>query len=163
MFGQLHFLAALGCPVPGQEARLFLADRIFTHFEREEDISNLRGKLEDELVRLHETVEAMTGDSVVILNEIFNSTSLQDQILLSRRILDAILAMDALGVCLTFIDELASLGEKTVSMVSTVEPEDPATRTFRIVRKPADGLAYALSLAARHNVTYERLLERIPR
>lgn len=163
MFGQLHFLAGLGCPVPGRKAKLFLADQIFTHFEREEDISNLRGKLEDELVRLHETIEAMTDDSVVILNEIFNSTSLQDQIFLSRRILEAILATDALCVCVTFIDELSSLNEKTVSMVSTVVPEDPATRTFRIVRKPADGLAYALSLAERRKVTHEQLLKRIPR
>ena len=161
MFGQLHFLAGLGCPVPGQQARLFLPDRIFTHFEREEDITNLRGKLEDELVRLHETCQSMTSDSVIILNEIFNSTSLDDQILLSTKILESILATDAIGLCVTFVDSLSRLSEKTASMVSTVTPEDPAQRTFLIIRKPADGLAYALSLAEKRGVTYEQLRTRV--
>ncbi len=78
------------CPVPGTAARLFLPDRIFTHFEREENITNLRGKLEDELVRLHESCKIMTPDSVIVLNEIFNSTSLDDQVFLSTRVLQQI-------------------------------------------------------------------------
>jgi DNA mismatch repair ATPase MutS len=103
----------------------------------------------------------MTSNSVVVLNEIFNSTSLEDQIFLSTKILDQVLAIDAIGVCVTFIDALSRLGEKTVSMVSTVDPDDLARRTFEIMRKPADGLAYALSLAEKHGVTYQRLRARV--
>src|SRR6266508_1055672 len=104
MFGQLHYLTSLGCPVPGLQAALFLPDRIFTHIER-----------------------------------------------------------DLLAVYVTFVDELASLGEHTVSMVSTVVPDNPAMRTYKIVRQPADGLAYAAAIAEKYGLTYERLRRRIAR
>jgi hypothetical protein len=161
MFGQLHYLASLGYPVPAREAALFLPDRVFTHFEREEDLATLRGKFEDELIRIRGVLQQATGDSVVVMNESFASTTLRDALFVGERVLDRLTALGLLGVYVTFVDELASWNEACVSMVGTVVPDNPAERTYEIVRKPADGLAYAAAIAGKYGLTYQQLKGRL--
>ncbi len=161
MFGQLHHLAALGLPVPGRRARLLVPDQIFTHFQREEELATLRSKFEDELVRAREFLQEATSRSVIVLNESFGSTSLSDAIHVATSVVSSILELDCIGVYVTFIDEIASLGEGTVSMVSQISPEDPAKRTFVLHRAVADGRAHAWAIADKHGLSHERLMKRL--
>lgn len=163
MVGQLHHLASLGYPVPARSARLFLPDRLFTHFEREEDLANLRGKLDDELVRVHGILAQATDRSVVVMNESFSSTTLNDAQFIGTRVLRRLLEIGPMAVYVTFVDELSALDDATVSLVAEVVPDNPAQRTYEIARRPADGLAYADALARKYGLTDDMLDGRISR
>ena len=161
MVGQVHHLAALGGPVPGTAAKVPLCDRIFTHFARQERPSDRRGALEDDLVRAHTSLRSASARSLLVFNEIFTSTTSEDATRLGTCILQEVLRLGAHCVYVTFVDELASLGQGVVSMVATVNRDDPSARTYKVVRQRADGRAYAASLAEKYGLSYERLKDRV--
>jgi DNA mismatch repair ATPase MutS len=138
-----------------------LCDEIFTVFEKEEDLRTQTGKLEEELLRIRDVLKTATSKSLLIMNESFASTAPSDALLLGQKIMEEIAALDMLCVSVTFIDELASFGRTTVSMVATVNPTDVSQRTFQLVRRPADGHAYAMAIAEKHRLTRELVGERI--
>lgn len=160
-FGQVHYLASIGLCVPGSAASLFLFNQIYTHFEREEDLSTLNGKLQDDLERLYQILSHATSKSIIVINEIFSSTTLSDALKLGGYMMDSIVKIGCPAICVTFIDELATYSKETVSMMSTVKEDDPTTRSFKIVRKPPNGLAYALHIASKYGLTYGQLNERL--
>lgn len=162
-FGQLYHLTSIGCPVPGSRVRIMLADRVLTVFEREETSADFNGRLGGELHRWHGVLEAATSRSAVVINEIFSSAPLADARSLGRRLVDQLVELGGPAVMVTFMDELSRVAPQTVSMVSTVDAEDPTVRTLKVVRRPADGRAYAMSLARRYGISARQIAERITR
>ncbi|MCK9170816.1 MAG: hypothetical protein M0P01_10420 [Treponema sp.] len=160
-FGQIHYLASLGLTVPGAAAQVKLFDTIYTHFERKEDMSSGNGKLQDDFLRLHDILKTATSDSIIIINEIFSSTTAADAAELGMKMMDMIASLGAVSVVVTFLDELARHGPETVSMMSMVDSESSGRRNFKIERKPPDGLAYALQIAEKYRLTYESLNRRL--
>ncbi len=158
--GQMFYLSSLGLPVPCKEARIGTTDGIYTHFERMELVENLRGKLEDDIVRIKSIIDESTGDSLIIINEMLSSTTVDDALLIGTKVMEMIIQKGAMCVFVTFLDELSNL-PNTVSMVAQVNPENPEERTFKILRQQSDGLAYAHALSSKYRVSYEDLRERI--
>lgn len=161
MIGQTHFLAALGAPVPARKATLFVPDRIFTHFERREDAAQQQGRLLEAVTRIHDILRASTDKSLIVMNEVFNSTSLADAVLLSGAVLKKIKAKQAICVWVTFLDELANSGPAVASMVAQLEPGEGDARSFRVAHQPADGRAHAMAIAAKYGLTYEAIKARL--
>jgi DNA mismatch repair protein MutS len=161
--GQIAYLGALGCPVPARRATLPLPDEIYTHFERQETLATLHGKLDNELQRIHDILSTATAGSVIVMNESFSSTTVDDSVLIGTEVLQRIIDIGCVAVYVTFLDELASLDPVCVSMVGEVAPHDPTERTFRFTRRRADGMAYASALAAKYGLSHDDLLERITR
>ncbi len=161
MIGQILYFANLGLPVPGEKATVPMFDHIFTHFERQEEVGTLKGKLEEELTRLYKIIKRTKSNSVLILNEIFTSTTLEDAEFLSRKLIELISQKKLLTVWVTFLYEIVNYSENIISMVSTVLKDDPSVRTFKIVEKQPDGLAYAISMARKYQLTYNDLKERL--
>ena len=162
MFGQLHHLGCVGCPVPGTQVRVHFFDRLYTQFERAEDPTKTLGKLEEDLLRIQAVLREATPHSVVIMNELFTSTTLTDAGYLGKKVLAKVVQLGLLGVYVTFLDEMASFDPSVVSMVASVDPANPAERTMKVVRGPADGRAYALAIADKHGLSYEDVMKRVP-
>ena len=63
------FLSSLGCPVPCRKANIFIFDNIYTHFNKEELITD-SGRLKEELNRLSKIIKNATKNSIIIINEL---------------------------------------------------------------------------------------------
>jgi DNA mismatch repair protein MutS len=161
-FGQLHHFTALGLPVPGKRARVALCDGIFTYFDEGVEPSDGSVKLRDQLFWSRDVLRKAGERSVIILKELFGSPGTKDTAVLARRIVERIGDIGALCLYVTYLDELATLNDKTVGMVCVVSDGDAAARRYDIKRGPVQGPPRAMTLATKYDLTYDRVKARIP-
>ncbi len=159
---QVHYLAALGYPVPAGAARLPPITAFFSHFPRRERAEDPRSRLEDDLLRMKPLVTGAGPGSLAVLNEPFASATAPDALELSLRVRDRLRESGGLVVWVTFLPELAR-GEGVLSYVAQTDPEDPTRRTFRVVLAPPAERAYAEILARRLGLSYPELKARLAR
>lgn len=159
--GQILYFGMMGLMVPARTAAFPAFDDIYTHFATEESMETGAGKLKEELIRLKKLMDRATGNSFVIINEIFTSATSYDAYIMGKRVLEYFMKEQCLGVYVTHIYELTKEDDRIVSMVASLLSEDSNVRTFKIERRKADGRSYANTIVEKYHMTYEEIKERI--
>lgn len=157
--GQLVYFALIGLMVPCDSASVPMFSGLATHFSVEESIESGRGKLKDELIRLRTLHKNNTKHYFVVLNELFTTAATYDSYLMGCKVLDHFTENDCFGVYVTHIKELAIDRTSAASLVAGLSDKDRHIRTYKITRRPPDGLGYAESIAEKYGMTYEKMKE----
>ncbi|MCI1290485.1 MAG: hypothetical protein LKG31_02735 [Lactobacillus sp.] len=150
-------MSSLGLPVPGQEIAITLPKRVLTHFISPQAVNNA-GQLMNELTRLHQIYQQTDKDSIVLINEIFTSTTFDDALLLTKKMMTWLKQKGSLAFIVSFIDELSSL-PGVLSLVSQLKANHE--RSFKMVERSADGNADAVFLLSQYELTSKQIERRV--
>ncbi|KJF19091.1 endonuclease MutS2 [Acidithrix ferrooxidans] len=96
-----------GMFVPAKSFTASVCEGLFTHFVREEDSSMTSGKLDEELARMSEVVDAITPKCIVLLNESFSATNEREGSEIAYQVIRALIDSDVRTIVVTHLSELA--------------------------------------------------------
>jgi DNA mismatch repair ATPase MutS len=143
--GKSTFLRGVGLAQLMMQAGMFVAAEsfcadlcrgLFTHYKREEDVTMESGKFDEELSRMSDIVDALTPDSLLLLNESFAATNEREGSEIARQLIHALLPA---RVKIFFVTHLYEFGcrlweEKINSaLFLRVEREADGRRTFKLL------------------------------
>lgn len=143
--GKSSFLRAVGLAQLMMQAGMFVAAEsfaaevcsgVFTHYRREEDATMTKGKLDEELSRMSDIIDALTPDAVVLFNESFAATNEREGAEIARQIVSALMERRIKVLFVTHQYELAhglEGGHANDALFLRAERRPDGTRTFRLV------------------------------
>ena len=129
-----------------------LRANVLTHFTREEDAAMERGKLQEELGRLAQVIEACSPTSLVLLNESLSSTNERDGAEIARQVVTALADSGVRVWFVTHNHEFASdLHRAAPAGVRFLRAErgGGGERSFHIVEAPPLATSHGMDLYAR--------------
>ena len=167
--GASQALCQLGLPVPAAEACISVADGIFTHFPEGADDTIDKGRLGEECARLKEIFDAVTPDSMILLDESLSSTGAYEATYIASEILSCFAALRCRGIFSTHLHDLAagisevnarSLERGGIKIDTLVAGIEEGRRSFKIYRAKPDGKSYAKDIADKYGLSCEGLMQR---
>ena len=105
--GLAQLMMQCGMFVPAESFCANVSNGLSTHFKREEDVTMVSGKLDEELGRMSQIVDHVIPNSMVLFNESFAATNEREGSEIARQIIDALLEKQIKVFFVTFLYEFA--------------------------------------------------------
>lgn len=156
--GKSTFLRSVGIAQVMMQAGLFvpatyfessLYDNIVTHFTRREDSSMNSGRLVEEMKRMNQIVDMISGKSLILMNESFSSTTEKEGSQIAEQIIQA---MYDSGVTIFMVTHLFAFANQMyqkkleAARFMSAERREDGTRTFRMIDHEPTETSYGLDL-----------------
>ncbi len=168
--GATQALTQLGLPVPAMEASVSPVDGIYTHFPEGADDTIDKGRLGEECARLKEIFDAVSSDSMILLDESLSSTGAYEASYIASEILTSFAAIRCRGIFSTHLHELAAtvseINERSlqcggIAIDTLVAGMEEGERSFKIHRMKPDGKSYARDIADKYGLSFENIMSRV--
>jgi DNA mismatch repair ATPase MutS len=133
--GLAQLMMQCGMFVPAESFSANLCSHIFTHYRREEDAAMKSGKLDEELSRCSEIVDAIAPDAFLLFNESFAATNEREGSEIARQITSALLEKRIKIVFVTHLYDFAhSVYDKNTgtSIFLRAERQAEGERSFKL-------------------------------
>ena len=165
--GAAQAMCQLGLPVAAGEATISPVDAIFTHFPEGADDTIDKGRLGEECQRLKEIFDAVTENSMILLDESLSSTGAYEASYIASEILTGFAVLRCRGIFSTHLHELAagvgeinerSAKEGGVRVDTLVAGIEEGRRSFKIYRMKPDGKSYARDIADKYGLSFDTLI-----
>lgn len=143
--GKSCFLRSIGLAQLMMQSGMFVAAEsfaaelctgLFTHYKREEDPTMTRGKLDEELARMSDIVDALAPDSLLLCNESFAATNEREGSEIATQIVRALLEGRVKVFFVTHLHEFARAffdAKREDTLFLRAERRPDGTRSFKLV------------------------------
>ncbi len=147
--GVAQLMMQAGMFVPAVEFSANVCTAVFTHFRREEDASMTSGKLDEELARMSDIIDAITPHALLLFNESFATTNEREGSEIGRQIVRALLQKRIKIFFVTHLYELAHgfyAQQLPNVLFLRAERQADGERTFRIIPGAPLKTSYGIDL-----------------
>ncbi len=146
--GIAQIMAQSGIFVPARSFKMVLYRGIFSHFRGDEDEGT--GKLEEELRRMRDIVDELSGSDLILMNESFSSTSEREGSEIANQI---VRALKDSGEGIVYVTHLTTFTKSICSNDDTLclkaERLKDGTRTYKMIVSPPTDTSHAMDVFRR--------------